>query len=480
MLGGILLAAAILPCLLFLGPRTVDHFLLTEAAHGISHGYYRPSPWPQSFRFGIILPLAALQGIFGVRPAAAAILTIAASVLHVFATYALARTLFSATAGLVAAAIVTLLPIETIHATLLYPDLLQAALGTLGLTVLVCESRRDPPRSFAILGSGLLFAGSYLVKQTVVIPLLFVGGWIVWERAWRLLLVSIPVAVAVAAESLAIAGVTGNPFYRHTVSNQFLADMNQATFASTGPVGILLRFPSLLWNPMDRGMPALAGLAFPFVAAAFHLRKQPGVRFLLAAFVLELVLLTLWPARLRPFVPALVPDERHLFMLLAPMAAITSEGFLRLGGAPRARLGICFGAACLSITAFIHLYMVRADAGAREAFAELKRQGAASIRAIDIYGNDPALYRYLAGYDPAPKIEPYEIPDLVNLKDTWVVVDGRAAIFRPSPPGRVSGMALFAQVPSRWELVWSRSFPEPWDPRRGPPRSYEVRVFRVP
>jgi hypothetical protein len=480
MLGAILLAAAILPCLFFLGPRTVDHFLLTNAAYGISHGSYRPSPWPQSFRFGMILPLAALQEIFGVRPASAAILTIAASVLHVFATYALARTLFSAATGLVAAAIVTLLPIETIHATLLYPDLLQAALGTLGLSVLVRESRRDPPRSLAILASGLLFAGSYLVKQTVIIPLLFAGGWIAWKRSWRLLLIAVPVAVAVAVESLAIAGVTGNPFYRHTVSNQFLADMNQTTFASAGPVRILLRFPSLLWNPMDRGVPALAGLAFPFAAAAYHLRKEPGVRFLLAAFVLELALMTLWPARLRPFVPALIPDERHLFMLLGPMAAITSEGFLRLGRTPRAGLGVCFGAVCLSITAFIHLYLVRADAGDREAFAELRRQGAASIRAVDIYGNDSALYRYLAGYDPAPKVEPYEIPDLENLKDTWVVVDGRAAIFRPSPPGRVSGTALFAQVPSRWELTWSRSFPEPWDPRRGPPRAYEVRVYRVP
>lgn len=479
-LGGILASAVLLPCVFFVGPRAIDHFILTEAAWRLPQGTYAPSPWPQSFRFGILLPLAVLQQIFGVRPVAAAVLMIAASLLHVLSAYLLARTFFNRDAGLIAAAIVAVLPVETIQATMLYPDLLQTALSTLGLVLLVEESRRDVPRTGRVLGAGALFAASYLAKQTVALPLLFVAGWILAGRRWRLMAAAAPVLATIVVESLAIGRITGDPLYRHTGSNAFLADMNQRTFEATGPLGLLLRFPSLLWNPLDRGAPALAGLAFPFAAAAVFLRRDPGARFLLAFWGAQLLLMTVWPVRLRPYVPAMVADERHLFMLIAPMAAVAAAGLLQLRPKLRLVLAAGFAVVCLAFTAVIHSYLVRQDAGPRAAFAELQARGADSIHAVDPYGHDPVLYRYLSKYAASPRIESFRADDLPRLRNTWVVLDERQEVHRDRPEGVVRGGELFGQVPSTWTQEWSKSFPRPWDPRARGAGSYEMRLYRVP
>jgi 4-amino-4-deoxy-L-arabinose transferase-like glycosyltransferase len=479
-LGAILAAAAVLPCIFFLGPRTVDHFLHAEAAFRMVHGGYRPSPWPQSMRYGILLPLAALQELLGVRPASAAVLTIAASVLHVFASYSLARLLFSPDAGIVAAALVTLIPVETIQATLLYPDLLLSALSAWGLTLMLKLSKVDRPDPRAVLAAGAVFATAYLVKQTVALPLLFLAGWILLRRKWRLIPAAAPVVVAIVAECLVIGRLTGDPFYRHTVSNSFLADMNQDTYGSIGAPALTLRFASLLWNPLDRGVPATAGLAILFAAAAIRRRNDPAVRFLTAVVLVELVLMTFWPVRLRPFVPAMIADERHALLLVAPMAAVVAQEVLALGLRARIGLGVGFAVLCLSLTAFLHAYLARADAGARAAFAELRARGATPIRAVDPYGRDSMLYHYLAGYAPSPEIAPYRAEDLPGLKATWVVLDGHSIVHRSGPEGVVTGPALFKLAPPGWEKVWEGTFPDPWDPRRRNPQSTEVRVYRVP
>lgn len=484
LLGGVLGASLLLPLIFFLGPRTIDHFLIARYAHQVLHHQFHLTEWPQSARFGLILPVAVLEAMFGVNPGSAVALTMAFSLLHVAACYVLTRALFNREAALAAAAIAAFLPLETIQATLLYPDLPASALSVAGLAVLVIESRKERPALSRLLLAGALFGASYLVKQTVVFTLLFVGGWVLLRRLWRLWPAALPIALTVVGETVAIAVLTGDPFYRHGHINRFVADKNYVeVFAGMGPAGICLRFVWELLNPLDRSFPYMIGTAALYLAASWRFRHEPAVRFLFFLWLTGLILTTLWPVRLRPFVPALVSDGRHLAPLIAPTAAVLGAAFLRLPTRARMVAGVAYAGISLASTAMIHQYLAREDAGDRAAFAFLRESGATRIRATDNHGNFPELLQFLSGYASNVDIRHYSPQDMDGMKDEWVVVNDHTLAGGPdAPPG---SRPRELRIPPPWTCVWKQSFAARWDPRsllsgvKTPP-NYEVRVFRVP
>ena len=469
----------LLPIVFHLNPRTIDHFLTTRYAHDLQAGSYRPTLWPQSTRFGMLLPLALLQALLGVNAASSAALTILASLGHVLAVYGLGRVLFSPRTALGAAAIVAVLPLETIQATLLFPDLPAAGAAIGGFALLVREACAEHPRLRFLLLSGALLAVAYLFKQSVVFILLFAAAWAVAGRRWRLWPVAIPLAITMAVESMVLWRLTGDAFFRHSASNTFLADMNQREyFASSSLIGIAFRFPQLLLNPLNRGFPYLMGLAALFVIAGWPLRREPPVRFLVAFCGTLFVLATFWPARLIPYVPALIPDARHLIFLAGPMAVVISEGASRRGRRSSLLIGAAFSILCLLSTGFIRTHLDREDAGDRAAWNFLARQGCRRVRAVDRHGHSSELYAYLSGYSPDVRVLEYRVDDLPELRGEWIVVDDRSRIGDATGVVWISGRDL--PIPARWELVWEERFPAPWDPRASSRiDEYRVRIFRA-
>ena len=474
LLAGIVGLTILLPLCFFLGPRTIDHFLTTGYAWQMLHHEFHPTSWPQSTRFGLLLPMALLQWTFGVGPASAAALTIAFSAVHVLAVYLLTRALFSPDAALVAAAISALLPLETLQATLLYPDLPAAALATAGLAILIAEVRQERPRLRFLILAGSFFAGSYLIKQTVVFHLLFVGGWVALRKHWSVWPAAIPIVFTIAVETTCLAAMTGDPAFRQTHVNRFVADKNyDEYFHSMGVADLSTRFLSELFNPLDRAFPYLIGIAGIYGALSWRSRAEPPVRFLFVLWLILLVLTTFWPVRWSPFVPALVTDGRHLVPMIAPMAAVVGAAFVRLPDRQRLALGIAFTAACLLATALTHQYLAKEDAGDRVAYGVLKAKGATRIRATDIHGNGPELLKFLSGYDPRIDIRAYRPEDLQQMKAEWIVVNDRTPLSRE------------LRIPASWDCVWKQHFPVRWDPRSlvtGAPREpdYEVRIYRAP
>lgn len=481
-LGSILAAAFVLPCVFFLGPRSIDGFLTVEWAARLVSGTYAPGEWPQSQRFGYLLPVAFLQSILGVNGASSALPGMLASLLHVLAAYGIGRLLVSPAAGLAAAGILTVLPFSTIHATQVFPDLPVAALGAAALALLLREDRRAPPRIGPILAAGALLGWAYLVKQTVVFLLVFLAGWILRGRRWRLAWVAAPVALAVAAEAVAFAVLTGDPLHRNRAGNAFVAQMILDIGAWRPGVRVstmLWAFPSLLLNPFDHGFPWFLGLAWPAATAFAFFRKEPWARFLGALAAAHFLLATVWPLRLQPYLPALVRDARHLAGMLIPMAVLAGAGWVRLG--PRLRIAAAGAVALLGLagTIFTWSYLSAEDEGLRAAARVLGDRRALRIRATDVHGNRAELLRYRLGYDPAFDVRSYVQEELPELQGEWIVVDDRAPIASREGGARVEGRRL--PIPAGWTEEWSGEFRERGDVRRlrkGDP--YRVRIFRAP
>jgi hypothetical protein len=478
--------AAALPLVFWLGPRYGDHFEYVSLASEIVRGDFRPSENRYSQRFGFLLPMAASQAIFGSWPVASTVLTILASLAHVSGVFALGRSFAGPRVGLCAAALVAVLPLETINGSTPFPDLLNAALGTWAL-VLVHEEWRSPGRRpWRLLAAGALLGWGYFVKQTIVFHLLLIGAWALSERCWRWGWVAAPVALALAVEAAVLAAFTGNAFLRTADARGDAAPLLEWWYPHAGGLAarIAWQVPSLLFNPGSKHFPQLAGLAWLFVAAIPGLRALPEGKKPVWAAAILLVQIWFWPNSLSPYVPALLAEGRHLFPLCAPLAVGAGVLFVRIPPKRRTLLFAAWGATCLFCTLGIYLYLARHDAGLREAHRFLRSIGVASVRALDLWGNAPGQLRYLEGPRGTMRVRAYDIEDLETMRDEVVVVDDRTRVKSAAVGPVTTGREL--RIPPAWTLLWKRSFPERWDPRdlfRGgasEPVEYRVRIFRAP
>ena len=485
-LAAILGVATILPLIFFLGPRYGDHFLYVQYAADLLRGDFHPSLDQHSQRLGILLPMAAFQAVFRSWGLASAVFTLLCSLAHVWSAYALGRSFGGARVGLWASAVVAVLPLETINGSTPFPDLLNAALGTGALALVHRESGTPGGRPGLLLAAGSLLAWGYFVKQTILFHLLLIGVWALVERRWRWGLVALPFVIAHGLDAAILAASTGDPFLRMTTAGSIGPALLEQWYPASG--GLLSRMvwqvPSLLFNPMAKDFPYLAGLAWLFVAALPRLRSLPQGPKLAAGAAVLLAQIWFWPCSLSPYVPALLAEGRHFF----PVAALLAIGAATLWeeAPPRRRILLSAGwlVACLIGTTGIYVYLSREDAGLREAHRFLKTQGAEAVRALDTWGHVPGQMKYLDGPAGRMKIRDYTIEELEGIHGEHVVVDDRTRVLSSGGAPMTTGRDL--RLPAGWTLVWERAFPGRWDPRvllRGRPSGageYRVRIFRAP
>ncbi len=477
----ILGATVLLPLAFYLGPRYGDHFWYVRVAADIVQGDYRPSGNRYGLRFGMIFPLAALQLVTGSWPVSAAIFTLAASVAHVLGVYALGARLGGRPVGLWAAALVAILPLETINGSTPFPDLLTAALGTWAFVLAHRESRASSPRPGLLLAAGALLAWGYLVKQTVVFHLLALGVWALATRRWRWAWIPVPVAAAILLEWAVLAATTGDPFIRIADARADAVPLVEQWYRDTGGVTarLLWHVPSLLLNPLAKDFPYLAGLAWAFLAAIPRIRAAPGGKELLAGAALLLVQIWFWPSRLSPYVPSLIAEGRHFFPLCAPLAVGVAILAVSLSRRKRFFLYAVFAGSCLFATTAIYLYLSREDAGLRAAHRVLRERGAVRVRALDAWGHLPMLLPYLDGPRGRMEFRDYQVEDLDGIHGEHVVVDERTRVH----DGR-NGTIVIAKdlvLPGTWQKVWEKSFPTRWDPRKaGATGEHRVSVYYAP
>lgn len=181
---------------------------LLDGASLLGQGHY-------CARVGLTAPLAAIFALGGTGTVQLSILPAIASIASMLLAWRLGCLLFGPAAGLAAAAVIALFPMDVEFAGLLFPDVPQGALvaGALLCALSAKGSRRGD--GLALLG-GALWAWAYYVKLDAFVlgPLLLVAvllGFVSWRHA---IVMGITASAFVGVELVAYGRLAGDPL-RH-------------------------------------------------------------------------------------------------------------------------------------------------------------------------------------------------------------------------------------------------------------------------
>ena len=172
----IVLIAIALRLYCFGGYVGLDDAEYARFAHQIAQGdftlgtYNGPAVFP--LRVGNIYPVSVLFRFFGVTDWTMVFYPFSLSILNILLAYFCTKYFFGSRAGLIAAALWAVLPIELNNATKLLPDLPSAFYASLGVTCILFLIRFSTQRKSLLLFGGVLaglsFGLSWLCKTTVV------------------------------------------------------------------------------------------------------------------------------------------------------------------------------------------------------------------------------------------------------------------------------------------------------------------------
>jgi 4-amino-4-deoxy-L-arabinose transferase-like glycosyltransferase len=226
----IIALAALVRVLSFRGYTTYDAAEYTRLAHMLINGqfkvgmlwFFRVFP----VRLGLFAPVALAFRVGGVNEVTLTAYQFLLSMLSVLLAYFAARAMFGTSAGLAAACLMALLPIDARHASQLLPDLPAAFWMNAGVLLVFAGSRQEAVSRKGALGvlAGLALFASWLCKETVLFLLPFVAAYLLWlvirDRRNVALLVATAAGAGllVASEGWIYHRYTGDFLYRfHTL-----------------------------------------------------------------------------------------------------------------------------------------------------------------------------------------------------------------------------------------------------------------------
>lgn len=222
----IILVAFALRMVSFRGYFGSDDGYYASLAHEIASGMFKigeyTGPPVFALRFGLIAPVAASFKIFGISEPAMLIYPFTLSMLSVILAFIAGSLLLNYKAGLIAAGIQAVLPIDAQSASLLLPDLPSAFWANLSVVVIYSAVRTCSFSAKLIFGilAGFLLAASYSCKSSVVFLLPFIVIYLVWSSIHNQQNISILFALVatftfcLTIESLIYYKATGDLFYR--------------------------------------------------------------------------------------------------------------------------------------------------------------------------------------------------------------------------------------------------------------------------
>lgn len=340
----ILAAAILLRVYEFRGFGASDDAAYAELAGRVARGeplvgaYDGPPAFP--LRIGIIHPTAMLFGAFGVHEWTMVGFNFVVSLLGVLLAYACARHFFGREAGIAAAAVWALLPLDAFHASILVPDPPSALfLGAAILLTIWLLARGSSDRLHLLGGGivvGLLLGYSWLCKEAVAYAVPFYVFLIVRERTrlrdvWGLWAgIAAGSAAVLFGEALVYHGVTGDwLFHLHETERNYLE--NPAAFAVQRPgtgdgyLGAVVRRVvftgpwSMLLNPRLGYLPLLG-----LLAAAYALFRRDRRYLVPIVWLVSLALMfNFASSSTREYVPLLLFD-RYLYPLLLPATVLVA------------------------------------------------------------------------------------------------------------------------------------------------------------
>lgn len=336
----ILALAAALRVLSFRGYTSHDASAYAQLAHMMVSGGFKPGMmwfFPVfSVRVGLFAPVALAFRLGGVNELMLTLYPFLLSMLSVLLAYFGARAVFGIRAGLIAACLMALLPIDARFASQLLPDMPAALYMNAGVLLVYAGSRQETvPRKLASGAlAGLALFASWLCKETVLYLLPFIGAYLLWLVIKDRRNVTLLVAVAAAAGLLVVLEgwmyhhYAGDYFLRyHALQSNFESARRALSVVTIASVASYLLHRALvvlqvtILNVEDFGLMLAAAL----VACAYALFRQRR-RFLLPAlwFGWLLLLFSYGSASLSAYVPLHAQMTRFQYPMLLPAILLIS------------------------------------------------------------------------------------------------------------------------------------------------------------
>jgi hypothetical protein len=477
---GILGLGLLLRAIAFHGFSGSDDRAYAELAHALAVGHYPAFDASASVfqnRIGLIAPVAGLVRALGTAEWIFHLYPFAISAASIALAFFFGRALFGTSAGLFAAGMIALLPIEMSMATSLVPDMAATFWANLGVFAVWRATQADGVRRALALGAsaGLCFGIAWLHKVSIGYLAPFVGGALLvacWQRprlgGAALLGTALASASVLLAESLSYLVLSGEAGFRFASLSRNFERTQVYWFVEGGRFGfeaghyaeallhrLFVRGPERIF--LSRAYAHLPLTALLVCALAIR-GRETRLAFCAAWFGSLLVLFNFATTSLDYYKP-LVLFQRYLYPLVLPAALLISAWLvsLRRGGMrewnlpiPRYALALLI---CLPMlrgyAAGLSSELTRppSNAGVREVAARFSPSDAMLTDATSV--RDLEL---LWGYPQAARLTAFEARADSPAKGTLVFINReRLRILQeyydmPAP-------AFTAAPPSSWKLI---------------------------
>lgn len=472
----VLVAAVGLRLALYAGYGASDDGQYARLAHEMLRGNfdYRTSQITQVFalRIGLLLPVMGAYAAAGVREATMLAYPMAVSLAGALLAYAFGVRLFSRRAGVLAAALWTVLPIDIHSATMLVPDgpaALWMAGGVYLLHRAVHTEAGSRPRAILGLLAGLLLGLSWLHKESVTFLAPFLGLYalvlLLRDRRhfWTLAAMTLGGAVVLGGEFLYYHWQTGDALWRvHQVEqNQARCFGEGSSYGNQGTLldRLLVSGPQALLLDPWHGLLPLAGL---LVAVWAAVKRDARLAFPAAWTVCLLFVFNFAPCSLKTYLPLPILT-RYPYPLLLP-AALAVAGFAdtrlarRWGGWLGRRFGLLLcGVLAVALAASLMAGEMLERRGKRPR-CPAARAVAAQLAPQDVLYTDwrnRGAIQFFLGFKRDSHIRNLaQVQDAPPEAGSLVLIDRDMAFLFGRPDAAFEEWYKW-KVPPNWRLVWS-------------------------
>ncbi|MBI4627173.1 MAG: glycosyltransferase family 39 protein [Candidatus Rokubacteria bacterium] len=374
-LGLLLAAALVLRLAAFGGLLGWDDVEYAEAARRLAAG----APVPPSMfdlRYGVTLPLAAAQALTGAGEGALAVAPMLYALAELAVAYALGAAYGGRAVGLLAAALLAVVPLGVLAASDVHADLPASVFMALTVLAVLRGEAAGRRRSAWFAAAGLALGAAYLTKEVALALGLVLAARAAWLRrapggyAWLagafLLVVALDLGVSYAR--------TGDPLFRYAPA--VAAEHAWRMRLAPPGAGWMLEFPGMLLLPWSGSFGYFAGLGWLALAgAAWGLARRDRTLGELALWWgLLLAVFNFAPLDATFTRPLFFHFARTLHPLLVPLALTAAVWLVRgLAGRPALSAGVLLVVAALAIPG---VWLTRLD---HRGWAAVARQAAPLI-----------------------------------------------------------------------------------------------------
>jgi len=412
----IVLFGLVLRLLFFTGIGSSDSVFYTKFAYDISTNSLDFSESHFTSRIGLLIPVSIIFAIFGVNELTSNMLPLLISLSSIILIYGFGKLLFNKRTGLIAAFILSLLPVDIIYATRLNTDFTSAFFIALGVYFFLKAERTKTSLLYII--SGLSIGLAYLIKELSILIGLFFIAYVIYYKKIKAVYFLVPFGFLVifSMGALYFYTETGNPLYQ-SISN---ADWSKGIIATNmyGRGNFPEGFFHYGWIIFTDFTVTLF-YVFSFIASLYVLimRKKESY-ILLLWYIPILIYLSIGTANLTQYV--LIPAATRFLAIVNIPVILVLAYFLAQDDMIIKKALLPSILAVLVVTSIGYVYISdnRSDLNdTKKAFIYLQ-----SLPNKTIYTDDRTelIFSYLIGYE-SNNFKSFNKFELVNPKNTYAL-----------------------------------------------------------